>query len=851
MGLERYVAKRDFGVTPEPKGRVHKSDPSRLLFIVQKHAATRLHYDFRLEHDGVLLSWAVPKGPSFDPAVKRLAVRTEDHPMEYAEFEGVIPRGEYGGGTVLLWDRGCWFPDGDVQQGLQKGHLKFRVEGEKLHGAFELIRTGKPDADGKEQWLLRKKTDEHAIASGDKDVTERSPDSVATRRTMDEIARARDRVWSSRGGEQTGAVKAKRRPVRADVPGAKKRGALPDFVAPQLATLVGDAPTGEGWLHEPKYDGYRVIARVDGDDVRLLTRNAQDWTDRYPAIARALRALPAKQAMLDGEACVFGDDGRTDFAAMQNVESVDPARLTYVAFDLLFLDGVDLRGATLLDRKRVLAKLLQGAPPAIRFGDHVETDGVRFHREACRLRLEGIISKRADEPYESGRGRGWLKVKCQKRQEFVIGGFTAPSGSRKRFGALLLGAYEGDRLVYAGKVGTGFTSDLLDDVHAKLAPLVRKTSPFVGKLAAAERRGATFVEPKLVAEIEFTDFTADGRVRHPSFKGLRDDKAAKVVVRELEQPADVGVVVRGVRVSSPDRVVDASTGLTKAALVRYYDEIAPKMLPFLKGRALAIVRCPEGTGAPCFFQKAPGLHKGAQASSVTLGPADDYKPQLAVATEKDLIALVQNGALEIHPWGSRADLLEKPDVMVIDLDPDESISFSRVVEAAHAVRGLLDELGLESFVKSTGGKGLHVVVPMKRTHGWDDVKAFTRGIATTAATAAPQRFTATITKESRVGKIYIDFLRNARGATAVAPWSTRAKPGAKVAVPLFWEELDDLEAPPVFHVDDALKRAKKRKDPWARYFEVQGENTLTADALRRVGATARGAAARGRRRPSR
>jgi len=854
--LREYRRKRDFAVTPEPSGAAAAGAPGR-SFVIQKHAATRLHYDFRLELDGVLLSWAVPKGPSLDPGDKRLAMRTEDHPIEYGSFEGVIPEGEYGGGTVLLWDRGTWEPVGDAGKGVAKGKLEFVLHGTKLHGRWTLVKIrGRQSRDADKAWLLIKGRDDAARAGGDYDVTAALPDSVATDRRMDEIAHERDRVWHSnkpaKTGGRRGATRAATPRVDAgSVPGAR-RGALPAFIAPQLATLVAAPPPGDEWLHEMKFDGYRVLCRIDGGKVQLSSRNGNDWTARLPGVARAAARLGTKSAMLDGEVAVLLPNGVTSFNALQNALGGESgAEPLYYVFDLLHLDGNDLTASPLEARKKALRGLLAAgsAGPTLRYSDHVTGNGEAFLRHACRMSLEGVVSKRRDAPYESGRGRSWLKTKCIQEQEFVIGGFTEPEGKRSGIGALLLGVHDDEgKLVYAGKVGTGFSSQDARDLRRRLDALTRTACPFVKRPPGAAH--AHWVRPELVGEVEFTEWTPDGRLRHPSWKGLREDKPAREIVRERpsratgagsgaedragkrakrsfvrartggarKSAAAAAVEVAGVRITHPDRVVYPPQGITKLDLARFYESIADWILPHLRGRPTSLVRCPEGLGEECFYQKHVGVWAPAALRRVRIREKKKVGEYLVVEDLPGLIGLVQIGILEIHTWNAVVEHLEEPDRLVFDLDPGDDVPWRDVVAGARTVRAHLRDLGLETFLKTTGGKGLHIVAPIDTGPSWDDCLGFARAVAETLARQAPRSFTANVAKSERPGRIYLDYLRNLRGATSVAAYSTRARPGAPVSTPLEWEELGPRIRADHFTISNLPRRlASLRRYPWEGY----------------------------------
>ncbi len=852
--LREYRRKRDFAVTPEPSGRAAPRGEGR-SFVVQKHAATRLHYDFRLELDGVLKSWAVPKGPSLDPGEKRLAMRTEDHPVEYGSFEGTIPEGEYGGGTVLLWDHGTWEPVGDPHKDLAKGKLEFVLRGKKLRGRWVLVRIrGRESRDADRAWLLIKARDDSARAA-DFDITAALPKSVATSRVLDEITRDRDRVWHSdrfapgRGRRKTdlGAVDA------GALPGAR-RAALPLFIAPQLATLVAAPPAGDEWFHEMKFDGYRVLCRIERGKVQVLSRTGKDWTDRLPGVARAASRLGARAAMIDGEVAVLLPNGVTSFNALQNaMGGTGTDEVLYFVFDLLHLDGSDLTRTPLEQRKEALRILLDAVSgqSTLRYSDHVVGKGDAFLRHACRMALEGVVSKRRDAPYESGRGKSWLKVKCIQEQEFVIGGFTDPEGTRRGIGALLLGVHDASgKLVYVGKVGTGFTSRAAVELRRRLDALERPSSPFARQPPRAAR--AHWVRPELVGEVEFTEWTPDGRLRHPSWKGLREDKPAHAIVRErptgTEAPprsrtaldgaaarakhsfvrarprrtsgaATAGEArVAGVWITHPDRVLYPPQGITKLDLARFYDSIADWILPHLRSRPTSLVRCPEGVAKECFYQKHVGVWAPAALRRVRIQEKKKMGEYLVVDDREGLVGLVQIGVLEIHTWNAVVERLEQPDRLVFDLDPGDGVSWRAVVAAARELRAYLQHLGLESFPKTTGGKGLHLVVPIARGPSWDDCLVFARSVAEELARESPRSFTADVAKSERRGRIYLDYLRNLRGATAVAAYSTRARPGAPVSTPLSWDELSPRLRADHYTVSNLPRRlASLRSDPWADY----------------------------------
>ncbi|KQM62161.1 MULTISPECIES: DNA ligase D [unclassified Sphingomonas] len=778
--LATYNAKRDFARTAEPAGTLAKGQGNR--FVVQKHDATRLHYDFRLEVDGVLKSWAVTRGPSLDPDQKRLAVRTEDHPLDYAGFEGVIPAGEYGGGTVMLWDEGTWSPvAGKSAKDLDKGHLHFVLAGQRMRGEWLLVRLKPRAREKRENWLLRKVAD--AQAGGTDTLTATMLTSVTTGRTMEEIA-------------------AGKRPRRKPVTKAKR----PAFVAPQLATLVDAVPTGSDWLHEVKYDGYRILIATGGGGPRLYTRTGLDWTGKFPGIAEAAQNLPGG-LLIDGEVVAL-KNGKPDFSTLQAAIK-EGGEMRCFAFDLLHDADGDRREEPLVRRKDRLRAVLADADPRIAYSEHVTGSGERLFAAMCTEGYEGIVSKRADAPYRGTRSRGWLKVKCIHRQEFVILGWLPSAAKGRPFRSLLLGVQGKDGLRYVGKVGTGFDAAGMSEIEAALAPLARKTPPV--ELPAALRRGAKWVTPKLVAEVAFAEFTGDGMVRHASFVGLRGDKAASDVVREMPVAADA---TPAVRITSADRVIFPGDRLTKGDLAAYVERVASLLLRTAADRPLSLVRCPQGRGKACFFQKHDAGSFGDAVHAIDIAAKDGKRePYLYVRDAAGLLSCVQMGTIEFHGWGSGIVDVEKPDRMVFDLDPDEGLDFADVKRAAHDLSRHLADLGLASFAMLSGGKGVHVVVPLTPDAGWPVVKDFADRFARALAQAEPDRFTATMAKAKRKGRIFIDWLRNQRGSTAVLPYSARARPGAPVAAPVAWRELDAIDTPARWTIrdaDDLLERADSR-----------------------------------------
>ncbi|MHA0316786.1 DNA ligase D [Sphingomonas melonis] len=813
--LARYNAKRDFAKTAEPAGTLAPGNGNS--FIVQKHDATRLHWDFRLEADGVLKSWAVTRGPSLDPDEKRLAVRTEDHPLSYATFEGTIPEGEYGGGTVMLWDRGTWAPvAGKSAKDIDKGHLHFVLDGERMKGEWLLIRLKPRGKEKRENWLLRKIDDAHA--GGTDTLVEEGLTSVATGRTMAEIADGKSSP-APRGRGTARAAGGGGAAPRATRAKKGKKAKLPAFQNPQLCTLVDSVPAGTGWLHEMKYDGYRALVAVADGAAKVYTRNGLDWTDKFGGIAEAAAALPVSSALIDGEIVAF-KDGKPAFSTLKDAIGAGGA-MTLFAFDLLSLDGEDVTGLTTVERKERLRGIV-GDDGRLQFSEHVLGSGEQLFDAMCREGMEGVVSKRADAPYTGGRNRTWLKAKCTRRQEFVILGWV-PSDKRRGFKSLLLGVREGDGKTggwrYTGKVGTGFDTATMDDLAERLAMLKRDAPPVDAtalKPFRAAVRGARWVRPELVAEIAFAETTPDGLLRHASFLGLRGDKPADTVVAEVPEPApDQGDTPEiHVKVSNRDRVIFPESNVTKGELADYYAALSPIMLPWVARRPLSLVRCPQGRAKQCFFQKHDAGSFGEHVHHVDVREKDgSVEPYLYVDSADGLVACVQMGGIEFHGWGSHVDAIEMPDRLVIDLDPDEGLGFADTKAAADHVRAQLAEIGLVSFPLLSGGKGVHVVVPLTPQAEWPAVKDFADRFARALAAAEPDRFVAVATKAKRKGRIFIDYLRNQRGSTAIMPYSARARAGAPVSAPVSWTELRDIDTAARWTVRDAdelLKRATSR-----------------------------------------
>jgi bifunctional non-homologous end joining protein LigD len=817
LDIETYNRKRDFAKTKEPRGRKLKGKGDS--FVVQKHEASRLHWDFRLELDGVLKSWAVPKGPSLDPGEKRLAMRTEDHPLDYGDFEGTIPAGEYGGGTVMLWDHGRWIPDPrkDPSKTIEEGHLHFTLEGERMKGEWVLFRLSPRQGEKGQPWMLKKVTDEYADADHGDALVDNAVTSVTTGRTMAEIAASED-VWrSNRGGQKGGRAKK------------KSSKAPPPFQEPQLATLVDEVPTGDSWIHEYKYDGYRLLLAVGDGVATAWTRNGKDWSDKFKALVKAAAKLPAG-CIIDGEAVALDDEGRPSFQLLQStLKDQKGANLAFYAFDLLIDRGEDIRKLPTIERKQRLAALLQRVPAPILYGDHVIGRGEELFREICRMGGEGIISKKAGAPYRGTRTRDWLKIKCIQRQEFVIVGWSE-SDKRRGFRSLLLAVQEKGKFTYAGKVGTGFNAKLIEDLMERMEPL--ETDKAAVEVPRPDRKGAHWIEPKLVAEIAFSEFTDDGVLRHPSFIALREDKPAKEVVREVpkhtesvtkpskRKPAKKKKASHataedfGIEISSPERVIFPELGLTKKDLADYYAAIEPLIMVDAAKRPMTLIRCPGGRTGECFFQKHDKGTFGPNVKQIPIEEKDGHTEDYLYFDDiRGLLACVQMGTVEFHGWGSRVEKVEYPDRLVFDLDPDVGLDFNKVKAAAVRLKGLLEDLGLKSFPLLSGGKGIHVVVPLDASADWPAVKSFADRFSRAIAEAEPDMFTANIRKVQRKGRIFLDWLRNQRGATAVMPYSARAREGAPVSAPVTWEELDRFDSGHHFSIrnaDELLKRASSK-----------------------------------------
>lgn len=827
MGLKQYHQKRNFSKTLEPKGRTrHRTGH---LFVIQKHAARQLHYDFRLELDGVLLSWAIPKGPCLDPSVKRLAIHVEDHPVDYGSFEGIIPQGEYGGGTVMLWDKGQWqCLDKDAQKALEKGHLHFILQGEKLGGQWDLIRFKPED----KAWFLIKHKDDYTRALADYDITAEEPDSVLSRQSLAEIKDYYQAVWSKKGRV---AVKS---PVqKLPLPEAP----LPEKLSPQLAVLTTKPPSGDNWLHEIKLDGYRILAVKNGNEVKLLSRNNKEWTDTFNRIAVAVKKLAPHKLVLDGELLLLDENHRSNFQLLQNsLKDNQNAPFLYYVFDVLYYEKWDVRTLPLLERKQLLTALLPQQDSPLIYNDHIEGQGEEFFKKCCNLGLEGIISKQKESHYSSQRSSAWVKVKCANRQEFVVGGFSAPQGERDYLGALLLGVYDSDGvLTYTGRVGTGFTQKSLQLLDKELRQRLISVCPFSSTPPDSKR--VSWVQPELVVEVEFSEWTQDNRLRHPSFKGLRWDKKASEIMKDgakslskenQEKASKTMTKAKKIHFTHAEKVLYEEDGITKGDLYAYYELVADYMLPYIVKRPLTLTRCPGGY-KQCFYQKklAKSSVKYLHTVAVESHKTHEKDPYIYIKDIEGLLSLLQLGVLEIHPWGSTIAHLEYPDILIFDLDPAEELPWSRVVAAACEIRRYLQDYQLDSFVKTTGGKGLHVVIPIEPDYDWLTVKQFTEVFVDFLVQINPKHYIQTMAKAKRKGKIFIDYLRNQRGASAIAAYSTRARIHAPVAVPIHWDELTNKQQDTYYTVKTLPQRLKHlTSDPWHDFYKLK--QSLRLDDLK-------------------
>ncbi len=829
--LHTYRSKRDFQKTPEPATGGLRSGKA-LRFVVQKHAARNLHYDFRLELQGTLKSWAIPKGPSLDPTVKRMGVHVEDHPIAYAGFEGSIPPKQYGAGHVIVWDRGLWAPVGDPVAGLKSGKLKFELHGEKLKGGWTLVRMHGGGDERHEPWLLIKEKDPDARSVKEFDVLETLPNSVVTGEPLpgDAAVAPIAAVKTANTGKSSSKTpitqapprkSATHRPARGSMPDGAVKAFLPASLAPQLATLVDRVPAdSREWQYEIKFDGYRMLTRIDGASIRCVTRNGNDWTAKLPQLAQAIAQLDIPSGWLDGEIVVLNGKGQPDFGALQNAfDAGGTADIVYYVFDLPYYDGLDLREVTLAQRREILRTAVTRHPQAgIRFSEGFDQDPQNLLASAQRLGLEGVIGKRKDSVYTSRRSPNWIKLKIQLRQEFVIGGYTPPKGSRAGLGALLLGVHDGDgKLHYAGNVGSGFDDKTLRDLKARLSKLHSDRCPFESLPTSVKGQ---WVKPQLLAEVAFAEWTAAGRIRHSVYQGLRTDKPARHIIRETSAVPETpkkDAALRSLHITHPERIIDKTNGFTKKDLVAYYASVASLMLPHLKGRPTSLVRAPSGISGELFFQKHAEATSIPGIRLLDTGLDPGHAPLLEIPTEAALLEATQVNVIEFHTWNATARSIHKPDRMTFDLDPGEGLGWPAVQEAAQLVRSFLHELGLNSFLKTSGGKGLHVVVPLKRSYDFEMVKDFSHAIVTHLARVIPQRFVAKSGPQNRIGKIFVDYLRNGFGATTVSAWSVRARPGLGVSVPVSWEELASLSGGAHWTALSIADRIKTGNSPWQGY----------------------------------
>lgn len=848
MALDEYNRKRDFAATPEPGGEAKptgkRGQRHALQYCIQKHDATRLHYDFRLELDGTLKSWAVPKGPSLDPKSRRLAVHVEDHPLDYATFEGTIPAGHYGAGDVIVWDRGIWIPQGDPEEGYRKGKLKFALEGEKLSGTWNLVRTRMEG--GKEQWFLIKSNDESARPESEYDIVREQPDSVLSDRTLIPRKRGKAKLEVDAKPVKTPPARRTRKKANQVTLSGAKAAALPESIKPQLATLVESVPDGD-WRYEVKFDGYRIMARIDSGKVQLFTRNGHDWTAKMPQQAEALAALGLESAWLDGEVVVPNEDGTPDFQALQNAFEVGRSgTIIYYLFDLPYLNGMDLREVPLEERRAALSQVLEhNDNDLLRFSADFTEQPESVLESACQMKLEGLIGKRVGSTYVSKRSSSWVKIKCKNRQEFIIVGYTDPKGARSGFGALLLGLHdEAGALHYAGKVGTGFNQVTLKNLHAKLQALEVDKSPLAKAPPAADVRGAHWLKPELMCEVAFAEMTRQGVIRHSVFHGLRSDKPAQAITHE--RPAKASTTRSGttaastapsagtIKISNPERIIDKTIGATKMELARFYAEVAPWALPHLRHRPLALVRAPEGIDGELFFQKHTEKLSIPHITQLDTALFPKHAALMTIDTPEALVSAAQMGTIELHTWNAVAPVLDHPDRFVLDLDPDPALPWKRMIEATQLTQTLLDEIGLQSFLKTSGGKGLHILVPLDPVHGWTEVKAFSQAIAQYLAKLLPQHFSAVSGPKNRVGRIFIDYLRNSQGASTVAAYSVRAREGLGVSVPIHRDELAELKGANLWTIRNLMPRLEEQgdDDPWAGIDATR--QRITADMRERL-----------------
>jgi bifunctional non-homologous end joining protein LigD len=890
--LTLYKAKRDFSITSEP---AEGGEPGKdaLTFVIQKHWASRLHYDFRIELDGTMKSWAVPKGPSYDTHDRRMAVHVEDHPISYADFEGTIPEKQYGAGKVIIWDKGTWEPEGDPHQGYRSGNLKFQLHGHKMHGRWVLVRMKGRGDDKQEPWLLIKEKDDYARPAEEFSVVDEMPDSVKSLpmpgtdaklpakvqgKAKDEAAPAAKNGRAAKGKAADAAkpaarsarsTKAKADAAAVGAAGKARDASLPEGVveaplpqefAPELATLVDSPPANpEEWVFEVKFDGYRMLTRIENGKARLITRNNNDWTDKLQPLQKELEEMGLPDGWYDGEIVVHDANGRPNFGLLQLAfDGSNRAQIMYFIFDAPYLGGYDLRNVALVERRALLEGALKQARASslVRFSDEFGTDPEGLVAAACKIGLEGVIGKRRDSHYVSRRSPEWIKLKCGQRQEFVIAGYTDPKGSRTGVGSLLLGTYDKEGVLrYAGNVGSGFNAESLRDVTARLKALATDVSPFPPRSVPGRKHH--WVKPELIAEVSFSEWTNTGSVRHPVFQGLRTDKPARGITRERPTPvkevemkenaepvskepaskeavSPEGKLPATLKITNGDRVVDEKSGATKMDVVRYYALVGELMMEHLKGRPVSLVRAPSGIKGELVFQKHADIKKlpGMKHMDQALDP--DHPPMLEVGNIAGILSAAQWNAIEFHTQNATSKAYDKPDRIVFDLDPGEGVEWPAMQEAGQLMRAFLEELGLAAFLKTSGGKGLHVVVPIKGGKDWDSVKGFSQAIVKHLATTLPDRFAFKSGAKNRVGKIFIDYLRNGQGATTVCAWSVRARPGLGISVPLAWDELKTLKSSDQWNVKNAHTRLDKGNDPWEGY--AKAARTLSA-AMKKLGYT--------------
>lgn len=854
--LKVYKAKRNFAITSEPAEGGEAAVDAR-TFVIQKHWASRLHYDFRLELDGTMKSWAVPKGPSYDPKDKRMAVHVEDHPISYSSFEGTIPEKQYGAGKVIIWDKGTWDPVDDPHEGYEKGNLKFEMHGHKMQGKWALIRM-KGKGEKQEPWLLIKEKDELARPNTEFSVIDEMPDSVKSlpmpgeKKSKGRNSAARKPATARTAAKAPAKAAAKTAPGRARksaksaMPEEAVKAAMPASLSPELATLVDKPPSSpEDWIFEIKFDGYRMLARVEGKEVKLFTRNGHDWTHKLQSLHKALLKAKLPDGWYDGEIVVHDEKGKPNFGLLQMAfDGSNTADIVFFLFDAPYLDGYDLREVPLETRRAKLGEVLaQADSDAVRFSEEFGSDPDELVIAACKLGLEGVIGKRRTSRYVTRRSPDWIKLKCGLRQEFVIVGYTDPQGSRTGIGALLLGTHDDNGVLqYAGNVGTGFNDTTLRDLKKKLDALATDESPLPPKAVAGRKHH--WVRPKLICEVSFAEWTSSGSVRHAVFQGLREDKPAKAISREkvrhveesvtagTEAVAPQGKLPADFKITNGDRVIDARSGATKLDMVRYYALVGSLMMEHLKGRPVSLVRAPGGVGGELFFQKHAEVGKLPGMKQMDPELDLDHPPMLEVGNEKGILSAAQWNVIEFHTQNATGRAYEKPNRMVFDLDPGEGVEFDKIQEAAQLMHAFLDQLGLTSFLKTSGGKGLHVVVPLKPGLDWDTVKDFSKAIVQHLASELPDRFAFKSGPKNRVGKIFIDYLRNGRGATTACAWSARVRPGLGISVPLGWDELQTLKSGDQWNIKNAHTRLDRGNEPWSGY--AKSAKTLTA-AMKKMG----------------